>query len=270
MNLIFDIGGTHTRAAVSSDGVEFFGEPIVEKTPQSFTDGVALIVNLASRLAGGEKLAGASGGIAGSIKSATGELAISSNLPDWSNKNIKQELSQKLGVEVLLENDAVLAGIGEATRGAGKGFEVVAYITVSTGVGGARIIRGVPDRGVYSFEPGHQIIDGGKTLEELIGGAALEKRFGKKPEDIDDASVWNDVAQKLAVGIHNIIVHWSPDAVIVGGALMHKISLELVEKHLSEIHSIYPILPTLRRAALGDRAGLIGALERLRLDSMHR
>jgi glucokinase len=55
-------------------------------------------------------------------------------------------------------------GLGEAVFGAGKGREIVVYMTISTGVGGARIVGGKIDASAMGFEPGHQIIDacGGK------------------------------------------------------------------------------------------------------------
>lgn len=264
MYFIFDIGGTHTRAAVSRDLKEFAGEVVVEKTPSSFTDGIALIVKLAFRLVGAEKLTGVVGGIAGSIKSTTGELAVSPHLPDWSGKNIKQELSQKLGTEVLLANDAELAGLGEATRGAGKGFGVVAYLTISTGVGGARIVRGKLDRGLFNFEPGHARIDLTHSLEELISGSSLEKKYGRKPADIKDKTAWEDVEQFLALGIHNMIVHWSPSIVVLGGPVAKRIDFESLKMRVGGMLSIYTEAPDIVQAALGDSAGLYGALELLR------
>src|SRR3989344_5381435 len=184
MYFVFDIGGTHTRVAISRDLKEFVGEVVIVKTPKNFSDGVKLIKNLAEHWLGGEKLEGVCGGVAGSIKVSTGELAISPHLPNWCGKDLGRELSQKFGIKVLLANDTELAGLGEAVRGAGRGQDIVAYITVSTGVGGARIVRGKPDRGVFTLEPGHARIDYEHALEELISGSALEKKYGRKTADI--------------------------------------------------------------------------------------
>ena len=270
MNLVFDVGGTNMRVAVSRDGVEFFGEPIVEKTPHGFEDGAALLQKCANALAKGENITHVAVGVPGALDREKKILVSAPNLPGWAGKPIAERLEKIFSLPVMIENDAALAGIGEATRGAGKGFEVVAYLTVSTGVGGARIRHGVLDRGMYSFEPGNQIIDSGKTLEEFVGGAALEKRFGKKPEDIDDVSVWDDVAQKLAVGIHNIIVHWSPDIVVLSGPIAGRLSLANIRAEVKKMLVIYPEAPKIEFAVLGDSAGLIGALEYIRLDNTHR
>src|SRR4030066_415253 len=55
----------------------------------------------------------------------------------------------------------------EKVKGAGKGFNIVAFLTIGTGVGGARIVGGKPDANVFGFEPGHQIIDlGGNIFSE--------------------------------------------------------------------------------------------------------
>lgn len=86
---------------------------------------------------------------------------------------------------MFLANDADLVGLGEAVYGAGKGYKVVAYFTVSTGVGGARIVNKRIDKGVFSFEPGWQYVYGQGLnscnrqmydfLEFFVSGTALAK-----------------------------------------------------------------------------------------------
>ena len=81
-------------------------------------------------------------------------------------------------------------------NGAGKGEEIVAYIKVSTGIGGVRIVDGKIDRNILGFEPGYQIIDPTGTLcpicdsaghlKSHVSGAALEARFNKRAYKITD------------------------------------------------------------------------------------
>ena len=52
-------------------------------------------------------------------------------------------------IKVTLENDANAAGFGEALFGAGRGSNVVVYLTISTGVGGAIIMEGALQRGAF-------------------------------------------------------------------------------------------------------------------------
>src|SRR6185436_9338463 len=58
----------------------------------------------------------------------------------------QSELNKLFNCPVYLENDAALCGLGEASVGAGQGSKIMVYLTISTGVGGARIVGGKIDR----------------------------------------------------------------------------------------------------------------------------
>jgi predicted NBD/HSP70 family sugar kinase len=144
-------------------------------------------------------------------------------------------------------------------------------MTVSTGVGGVRIVDGEIDKSAMGFEPGHQIIDADGTLcpecksvpgylERYVSGSAIEMRHGKKAYEIDDPGVWDEAARFLAYGLNNTIVHWSPDVVILGGSVTGKIPLDKVRVYLADILKIFPEPPLIRKAVLGDFGGLYGAL----------
>lgn len=269
MFLLFDIGATKMRLAVSRDG-NSFAEPKIVETPKDFDEGMSLFKKTAAELSGGEKIKAATGGIAGLLDQKKEELVNSPNLPGWVNKPLKETIEKLMDVPVYIENDAAIVGLGEAVIGAGKGYDIVAYITVSTGVGGARIVAGKIDRNRFGFEPGHQIIDPGGALfpgrstlghlEGLVSGTAIEKRYHKKPYEISDPKVWEEIALWLAYGLNNTIVHWSPDVVVLGGSMMKSISLEKVTVNLHKILTIFPKAPIVKRAELGDSGGLYGAL----------
>ena len=172
-----------------------------------------------------------------------------------------------------MENDTALVGLGEATSGAGLGKSIVAYITVSTGVGGVRIVDGKIDRNSFGFEPGHQVIlpngsscncGGIGHLETLVAGFYLERTYKQKPEDIKDPEVWDEVAKYLGLGLCNSIVHWSPDIVVLGGAVMKSVDLEKVKVYLKEYLTIFPQPPDLVPAKFDADGGLYGALELLK------
>ncbi|MBI4094414.1 MAG: ROK family protein [Candidatus Liptonbacteria bacterium] len=273
MYIVFDIGGTKMRLAASEDGRKF-GEPKVVPTPKQFEEGIAQFAALAHELARGGEIRMVAGGIAGPFNRERTELAGAPNLPGWNHRPLKHELEKAAGAPVILENDAAVAALGEATAGAGKGRSLVAYLTISTGVGGARIVNGKIDKAAVGFEPGHQIIDidgslcggvcgGDGDLEQHVSGSALEKRYGKKAYEITDKKVWDQTARMLAYGLHNTIVHWSPEVIVLGGAMIlgdPAIPLEGIRKYLKEILHIFPEVPEITRAALGDAAGLHGAL----------
>lgn len=273
MYIFFDIGGTKMRITSFSGG-ESFGTPIILETPNLYEDGLTLIKKTIKDLSNGGEIQGIVGGIAGPWSDKKASLIGSPNLNDWIGKPFKNNLEDEFQTEVSIENDSAMAGLGEAVYGAGKGFGIVAYITVSTGVGGARIVNGSIDERSIGFEPGHQIIDADKTmitdangiyLGNYISGHSVEQRTGKKPKEIVDESFWDNLAKILAVGLNNTIVHWSPDVVVLGGSMMNEvgISVEKTEKYLKEFLKIYPEIPEIKKSSLGDFGGLYGALAHL-------
>jgi predicted NBD/HSP70 family sugar kinase len=267
MHFLFDIGGTKTRLAVSSDG-ESVENATSFLTPPTFDEGMKAIEKSLQTLSVAGKITGAAGGVAGILDAGKSWLFYSPHLSDWEKKPLKDTLEKIIGASVVLENDAALAGLGEAVVGAGKGYQIVAYVTVGTGVGGARIVHEKIDERSIGFEPGHQIVRLGEhgefvELESLVSGAGIKGRTGKTSDEISDPSFWNEVAQYLAVGLNNTILHWSPQIVILGGGMINEdiISLELVTEHLSKMFVAFPDIPPLQKAQLKDQSALFGGLQ---------
>lgn len=268
MYLLFDIGGTNIRLAISSDGKEI-GEVVSIPTPQDFDDGIKEIVDAAKTLNGTNEFKAAAGGIREVLDKNKAMLINDpkhSKIPRWMGKPIKEKLEKELGCSVFLENDSALVGLGEATHGAGAGHKIVAYITVSTGVGGVRIVDCKIDQNCWGFEPGQQIIDYKDItyLEDEISGESFKKKFERESYTITDETVWERSAKILAVGLNNVLVLWSPDIVVLGGGVMESIPLEKVKMHLKEYVRKFPDLPPLVRAELHEKGGLLGALEYLK------
>lgn len=262
------------RVAVSKtdDSME---DPKILLTPKDFDEGIALIKTTADALSGGQKIQAAVVGIAGVLDAEKSKLLTSPNLPGWVGKPIKEKLYKEFECLVFVENDAGLAGLGEAVYGAGKGKEIVVYMTISTGVGGTRIVNGKIDARRMGFEPGHQIIDVGTVwgeayealmLQNVISGSAFEKRFKKKAYEITDPKIWDEAARLLAFGLNNSIVHWSPDIVVLGGSMMKEVGIPIdrVRFHLKSVLKIFPETPPIEKAVFGDSAGLYGGLAYLK------
>jgi glucokinase len=70
-------------------------------------------------------------------------------------------LSKEFGSPTHVDNDANVAALGEQRFGAGKGYDSLMYITISTGVGGGWILNGSPWRGTEGMagEIGHTVVD---------------------------------------------------------------------------------------------------------------
>ncbi len=270
MYILFDIGGTNMRV-VSADRKQFLAEPVIVSTPKDFGEGIETLKRIIDNLKKDEKIEAIVGGIAGPLNHAKTMLAQSPNLSGWVGHDLKNALAEAYNVPVELENDSAMVGLGEANYGAGRGKDIVVYMTISTGVGGVRIVNGNIDESAMGFEPGHQIIDpdnslcptcDGNDLEAYVSGTAIEKRYGKKPYEIHDDAIWDELAKFLAYGLNNTIVHWSPDIIVLGGSMMKEIGIPVpaVRKHLAEIMKIYPNIPSIVKSELVDFGGLYGAL----------
>lgn len=255
--LVFDIGGTSMRMGQGvGDRVEEVRKTDTPSRPEEALDA------LASYAKGMPGLADVSGGIAGIIEA--GVVRVSPNLPAWDGFPFAERLAAMLGVPVALHNDAELAGKGEALYGAGKGYALVGYIGIGTGVGGSLIVNGESAPHAHGFEPGHHILDveSGMTFEQLVSGHALEERFGMPAKDVPQEA-YDALVPTLAAGLYTVILDWSPEILVLGGSLMSEATgyrLSDVERALRDIPTYVPALPLIKHAALGDLNGLYGAL----------
>ena len=196
--------------------------------------------------------------VAGHINPEKGIVYCSPNLPFINKKNIKNLISRKTGLKVIIENDANAAALGEYLFGAGKNCSSFIYITVSTGIGGGLIINGEIHHGAHFLagEIGHMSLDilngpicrckDKGCYEALASGTALGQRarqyFGNQEilklangkinnitsKIINEAAKKNDkYAKKLikdhawyiAQGLINLIKIIDPHKIIIGGGL---------------------------------------------------
>lgn len=65
-------------------------------------------------------------------------------LPNLDGANLARLVRDRFARRVPVRNDALAAALAEHRLGAGRGSAALAYITVSTGVGGGLVLNGVP------------------------------------------------------------------------------------------------------------------------------
>lgn len=271
-HIVFDIGGTKTRVARSDDGKTFIRK-VEFATPTTYLAGYKKLAGAVESLLKDDRLISISIGIRGLLKEDKTGISNDVVLTGWAGKSLTTDLAKQFSVPVWLENDTALAGLGEAVFGAGKGLDIIAYHTVSTGVGGVKVEQGRIDSATVGFEPGHQVLDIDRTilgddvpptLENLVSGAAIESRMGVKPFEIPQTdALWDELAEYLAQGLRNTILYWSPEAIILGGSMIlgdPKIPLEAIRKYTVAALDGFVACPFITTAALGDESGLYGAL----------
>jgi glucokinase len=87
-------------------------------------------------------LAGVGIGVPGFIEIRKGYIVGSNNLPDFDKFPVRDEIERQLGTQVILENDANAAALGEKWIGAGKEVDDLVLLTLGTGIGGGIISHG--------------------------------------------------------------------------------------------------------------------------------
>ena len=151
-----DLGGTNLRAAaVSREGKmidKISGVTNLEAgRDRVILDLVSNIRELRDRV-GKEGLAGVGIGVPGFIMLEKGMIVGSHNMPGFDNYPVRDDISERLGSPVILENDANAAALGECWMGAGKDVDDLVLLTLGTGIGGG-------------------IISGGRVLHGFVGMA---------------------------------------------------------------------------------------------------
>ena len=255
--LVIEVGGTWTRIGRAVGGRLVAGQKLPTARPWSAARKV--LVGATGELFLGHKVQEVVMGLPGVLDQKQTKLQRAPNLPDWQQQPIKQDMRRIYRAPVTLVNDAVLGAVGEAQHGAGKGAAIVGYLSVGTGIGGARVVHGAIDRYTVGFEPGHQIIDQGRTLEELIGGRTLEHRFGTDWSSLT-ADNWHWIEQWLAIGLVNITNLWSPNRIVLGGSVVQRGRISMVRLRTLLRRWLRTISepPAVVKASLGDQAGLWG------------
>lgn len=227
-------------------------------------------------------------GSPGPLDAKNGVILSPPNLPGWDNIPLAQILTDTFHVPVRVDNDANAASLAEAIYGAGKGYESVYYITVSTGVGGGYVLDGKLIQGAtgYAGEIGNMIIvPNGPThpmlnagaLEVLASGTAIAKQGRERLQTKGDAgdvfalmkegneiaaSIVRNAMNYLSIGIANIMHTLNPDVIVLGGGVMKSkdIVIPLLEAGVKSY--VYPQMResvNLTLAELGGNAGVIGA-----------
>ncbi len=189
--LAVDVGATKTLVSIRARGDPVGVTGLTERwaTPRDPVASVTEIAAAATRLvrsAGGGRVVAAGVVAPGPLDAAAGRIDFSPNL-GWRDVPLAGWLSDRLGVPVVLEDDATAAALGEAYAGAGRDADPFAYLTVSSGVGAGVVVGGRSLRGAHGLagEVGHLVIHPGGPrcgcgrrgdVESYAGGASLARR----------------------------------------------------------------------------------------------
>src|SRR6266481_1187683 len=119
-------------------------------------------------------------GFGGPVDWKAGKICRSHHIEGWSDFELGKWLQELTGAPVIIDNDANVAALGEATHGAGVGFNPVLYVTLGSGVGGGLVVDGRIYHGAKPGEAelGHVRLDRtGTTVESRCSGWAVDARI---------------------------------------------------------------------------------------------
>lgn len=152
----------------------------------------------------------------------------------WQNFDFVGTMKQAFPIPIAWTTDVNAAAYGEYVFGKGKGLSSVVYYTIGTGVGGGALQDGRFVEGFSHPEMGHMLVvphpddlfEGscpfhGNCLEGMAAGPAIEKRLGKKGQELsEDEPFWSIEAEYIAQCAYNTTLMLSPDVIIFGGGVM--------------------------------------------------
>ena len=152
-----DVGGTKILGGVVDDAGNVLAR-VRKDTPRQ--GGAALtrsIADTALELMVAHEVTSVGVSAAGFVSSDRKTMLATPNIADWNGVNLDYELTQLIGLPVVIENDANAAAWGEAKFGAGRKQDHMMMLTVGTGIGGGIIVNGALYRGAFGIaaEFGH-------------------------------------------------------------------------------------------------------------------
>ncbi|MUO33819.1 fructokinase ScrK [Enterococcus gallinarum] len=206
----------------------------------------------------------------------------------WQNFDFVGTMKQAFNLPIAWTTDVNAAAYGEYIFGKGKGLSSVVYYTIGTGVGGGALQDGRFVEGFSHPEMGHMLVvphpdDSfkgscpfhGNCLEGMAAGPAIEKRLGKKGQDLsEDEPFWNIEAEYIAQCAYNTTLMLSPDVIIFGGGVMkQRHMVEKVHQAFERLVNGYVKTPAITdyivTPELEDNAGTLGCLALAREAVLH-
>ena len=298
-----DVGGTSVKCGLfHTDGtlVEKWEIPTrTENNGQNILPDVAETINakLAEKNIDKADVEGVGIGIPGPINSR-GEAACAVNLY-WGFTPVAQILGDLTGLKAQAGNDANVAALGEAWKGAAAGAQNIIMITLGTGVGGGIIINGKILAGSHGAggEIGHALVVRGEeekcncgnhgcleqyasatgivrvagrvlaaseddsTLRELQNITAKDVLDAFKAGDAVAVRIMEYVGDLLGGAIAGFTTVVDPEAIVIGGGVSKagQPLIDCIEKYYQRYAFSSCKETPIVHATLGNDAGIYGA-----------
>jgi len=241
--------------------------------------------------ASGETIEGIGVSATGQVDVRTGVvIGTDGKIPGYEGSPVKQTLEEAFDVPAWVLNDANAAVLGECAAGAGKGVDNVIMVTLGTGVGGGVVSdgkllnggRGIAGEiGHFTLYQNGPVCTCGKRgcYENYASSRALVKACidATGRADLDGRMIFEAAEQRkqpycdvldrwlddVAAGITGLVHIFNPGLVLVGGGVSTQEKLLIEPLRRRVLTGVMPRFSEglrLERAALGNDAGMIGAV----------
>ena len=281
-----DIGGTQLRAGVFDETYRLVDSYKTANDRQKTAEAnMGMLLDFLDGYRAG--LSGVGIGCPSPMDIRAGKLLVLPNLVGWDHFEIVRCVEDRLGVRAALNDDGNIAALAEALLGAGKGYDTVAFIGVSTGIGGGFVQNGRIFNGAHSNaaaiwnmivneDPRHHRNASPGSLNEQCSGSGLEvaatAHYGVPTKaralfeyaargDAEAQAIIERAADTLARGIANITCTFDPEIIVIGGSVaIHNPDYIRRAVDLAGQYICYPPEQLIvRPARFGDDAGILGA-----------
>lgn len=293
-----DLGGTKVIAALA----DLYGKVLVERSEPTRTESAEALLTQLRELALGlaeeadvewSAVRALALGVPGTVDPVSGRIRLAYNIPDLGSISLKDELAA-LGedLQVVVDNDANVAAVGERWQGWAKDSDHFAFVAIGTGIGAGIVVNGELCRGLggaageigylpFGGDPFDPDVHLRGPLEEALAGRGIVADFERRLADggtselsagctaadvfaaaargdeLACASVEHE-ARLVAMTIAALTAVLAPELVVLGGGIgANELLLEPVRARLRELVA-QPL--RLEQSALGPRAALVGAL----------
>ncbi|MFH8133262.1 ROK family protein [Pantoea osteomyelitidis] len=286
-----DMGGTGTRlilledlrevAAATLPTAHFAALPQAQRAPE-------LVTQLRSLCPADAAIESLGIGASGPVNNHTGIIENDDTLACFSGFPLLAEMAQQLGVPTAIDNDAVVAALGEYQAGAGQQSQRMLMVTLGTGIGVALLNQGQPWRTIDGRHPeaGHIPVGGDdrcycgatgcwemaasrgwlqQALRALLPDLAWpqitpETLTAASQQDERIAALLYHYGERVGRGLGTLLTLYGPDVTVLSGSAARLLPLfnDGMQAALQRA-SGYALQGQIVQSALGDAAGALGA-----------
>ncbi len=202
----------------------------------------------------------------------------------WRGASWVAAVAERFGdLPLGFDTDTGAAALAEHRYGEGRGRDVVAYLTIGTGIGGGLVVGGRIVHGLLHPEMGHMVVrrragddfpgtcpSHGDCLEGLASGESVKRRWHRAggPQLPEDHPAWELESDYLSDAVVNVATITAAQVIVLGGGILAVPGLlarvqAKVRAHLNGYLAVPELTTEVDRyvvaPGLGLASGIVGA-----------